>query len=103
MDLLYINREMQKCDHEFPYEIIVKLHSYSSMERFMKIVNRFQKNEEKRELNLLLKTPIALEYKRIGYTDQQIFEKIKSMYYTNESIEEINYQSINSINTMHGA
>ena len=78
------------------YHVEMILYDFDSFTEFMKIVNKFRVMQRKKEFSLLMKTPIALEYKRIGYSDKQIFEKIKSMYYTNESIGENNIEMLNS-------
>ena len=94
---------MEKIDQ--PYEVIVKIHHFESLNRFMKVVNKFQLNEQKREMKLLLRTPIVKEWLRLGYNHEQIYEKLKSDYYLEQyaTIGENIHQSRDPIHNIHNS
>ena len=93
---------MEKIDNEYKVELM--LYDYDSFTEFMKLVEKFRVNQRKKELKLILKSSIGKYWKRLGYSDEQIYEKIKSQYIEiNGPIGENNNQSGNSINSSHNS
>ena len=62
------------------YTVTTILYDSESLQRFLKVVEKFRVQERKIELQKILKTKMALNLKKIGLGNEEIYQRIKTLY-----------------------